>query len=75
MPSQELCKTFPVIAFDSLGVEESESSDLARFPSIDALTSSTTELTQPIPSAVEANKPLTNPMDSVLTEEILDFGF
>ena len=65
-------------AFDSLGVEESESSDLARFPSINALTSSTTELTQPIPSAVEAlmgNNPLTNPVDSVLTEGILDFGF
>ena len=32
-------------AFDSLGVEENKSSDLARFPSIDALTFSTTELT------------------------------
>ena len=42
-------------AFGSLGVEESQSNALTTFPSIDALTSSTTEqLTQPIPGAAEA---------------------
>ncbi len=66
--------------FGSLGVEENQSNALATFPSIDApLTSSTTEqLTQPIPGAAEAlivDDPLSDSVDSVLTEEILDFGF
>ncbi len=62
-------------AFDSLGVEESNFSDLIEFPTTDALTSLTTGLTQTVADPAETligDDPLTDSMNSVLTPS-LDF--